>query len=91
MAKHTRISSRHGMQECEDLVGSEPGILSPGSDGEHHEIANGSHQFHTIDVGLVDVGFVVWVVLVVFHLGIVKSTYHDDVLQGGNEVLMFVR
>ena len=62
-----------------------------GSGGEHHEIADGSHQFHTVDVGLVDGGFVVLVVLVVFHLGIVKSTYHDDALQGGDEVLMFAR
>ena len=70
---------------------SEPGILPPGNEGEHHEIADGSHQFHTVDVGLVDVGLVVFVVLVVIHLEIVGSTYHSEALQGGNAVLMFIR
>ena len=66
-------------------MGSELGILPPDNEGERHEIADGSHQRHSIDVGLVDVGLVVFVVLVVIHLGIVKSTYHDDALQGGDE------
>ena len=64
---------------------SELGILRPDNEGERHEIADGSHQRHSIDVGLVDVGLVVFVVLVVIHLGIVESTYHDDALQGGDE------
>ena len=73
------------MQECENLMCSEPGILPPDNEGERYEIADGSHQLHFIDVGLVDVGLVVFVVLVVIHLGIVKSTYHYDTLQGGNK------
>ena len=66
-------------------MGSEPGILPPGNEGERHEIADGSHQLHSIDVGLVDVGLVVFVVLVVIHLGIAESSHHDDALQEGDE------
>ena len=67
------------------MIGSKPGISSPDNDGQHNRITDGPHQYCTIDVGLVDVGLVVFVVLVVIHLGIVESTYHDDALQGGDE------